>query len=506
MFTLKGTSDIIESLGDDTMTQKELIELLENKVGIVKSSVYQDKKDTVIQDITYNSKACIKNSAFFVKGVNFKEEYVLDAINNGAFLVIAEKEYETQSVGIIIVKDIRKAMVVVAEEFFNRAYEKINMIGLTGTKGKTTTATYIHNILNDYLKKRTALLSTVETYTGTRCEESHLSTPEAIELQRYINEANTNDLQYLTMEVSSQAYKTNRILNMQYDIGVFLNISEDHISPAEHPNFTDYLNSKLEFIKNCKTVIINKETDYYKVVEEAAKNSNKVITYGSEKVEDNVDYYYTNLRKEQGYLTFDIVHNLSIETYRTKMFGDFNAQNATAAIIVAKELGIPLENIQKGIQETTVSGRMNIFEKNNKTIVVDYAHNRLSFEKFFETIKKDYPTNEIVAVFGAPGGKAYIRRKDMAEVASKYSDKIYLTADDPQFESVRDICNEMAQFTTCDYEIIEDREQAINKAFEEMQENGVLCLLAKGEDKYQQVRGKLEEYISDVGMARKLTE
>lgn len=488
------------------MTQNELIALLDREVGIIKSSVYKDKKSTIIQDITYNSKACTKDTAFFVKGVNFKEEYVLDAVNNGACLIIAEKEYDTGNAGLIIVKDIRKSMVVVAEEFFAKAYEKINMIGLTGTKGKTTTATYIHNILNDKLGRRTALLSTVETYTGTRCEESHLSTPEAIELQRYIKEAETNELKYLTMEVSSQAYKTNRILNMKYDIGLFLNISEDHISPAEHPNFADYLNSKLEFIKNCKIVIINKETDYYEVVKDATATANKVITYGSEKVKDSVDYYFTNLRKEQGYLMFDVIHKLETETYKTKMFGDFNVQNATAAIIAAKQLGIPVANIQKGIEETTVSGRMNIFEKNKKTIIVDYAHNRLSFEKFFEAIKKDYPTSEIVSVFGAPGGKAYIRRKDMAEVASKYCNKIYLTADDPQFESVKDICSEIAQFTTCDYEIIEDREQAIIKAFDDLKEDGVLCLLAKGEDKYQQVRGKLEDYISDVGMARKLTE
>lgn len=486
------------------MTQKELIDLLEKEVGIIKSSVYHNKRDDAIQDITYNSKACIKDSAFFVKGANFKEEYVLDAVNKGASLIIAEKEYETGVAGLVVVKDIRRAMVVVAEEFFDKAYKKIKMIGLTGTKGKTTTATYIHNVLNEYAKKRTALLSTVETYTGTRCEESHLSTPEAIELQRYIKEAEENNLGYLTMEVSSQAYKTDRILNMQYDIGLFLNISEDHISPAEHPNFTDYLNCKLEFIKNCKTVVINRETDCFDSVLNAAKNANKILTYGSDKLKDKVDYYFTNLRREEGYLLFDINHNLEKETYRTKMFGDFNAENALAAIIVAKELGISVEYIQAGIEQTTVSGRMNVFEKNNKTIVVDYAHNRLSFEKFFEAVKKDYPTSEILAVFGAPGGKAYGRRKDMAEVASKYCEKIYLTADDPQFESVKDICNEMASFITCNFEIIEDREQAINKAFSEIKENGVLCLLAKGEDKYQQVRGKLENYISDIGMAKKL--
>jgi len=205
-------------------------------------------------------------------------------------------------------------------------------------------------------------------------------------------------------------------------------------------------------------------------------------------------------------LAFDIVHDFETETYRTRMFGNFNVENALAAIIVAKELEIPLEYIKKGIEKTTVSGRMNMFANKNKTIIVDYAHNRLSFEKFFEAVKKDYPTSQIIAVFGAPGGKAYGRRKDMAEVASKYCTHIYLTADDPQFENVRDICNEIATFVTCNYEIIEDREEAINKAFNEMKEDSVLCLLAKGEDKYQQVKGKFEEYISDIGMAKRLTE
>lgn len=487
------------------MTQKELIDLLEQKIGVLKTSVYYDKKEEVVTDITYNSKMCVNGSAFFVKGANFKPEYVIDAVNNGANLVIAEKEYDVLNAGLVIVKDVRRAMVVVAEDFFGKAYEKINMIGLTGTKGKTTTATYIHNILNEYSKKRTALLSTIETYTGSRCEESHLSTPEAIELQRYIKEAVDNNLDYLTMEVSSQAYKIDRIRDMQFNIGLFLNISEDHISPAEHPNFTDYLNCKLEFIRNCKTVVINRETDYFESVMDAAKNAHKVITYGSEEFKDKADYCFTNLRKEDGYLVFDIVHDEEKETYKTKMFGNFNAENATAAIIIAKELNIPIEYIQKGIEQTTVSGRMNVFTKDNKTIIVDYAHNKLSFEKFFEAVKKDYPSSDIIAVFGAPGGKAYGRRKDMSEVASKYCNYVYLTADDPQFESVKDICNELATFVTCNYEIIEDREEAINKAFNNMAENAVLCLLAKGEDKYQQVKGKFEEYISDIGIAKKLT-
>ena len=130
----------------------------------------------------------------------------------------------------------------------------------------------------------------------------------------------------------------------------------------------------------------------------------------------------------------------------------------------------------------------------------------MSFEKFFEAVKKDYPNSEIVALFGAPGGKAYGRRQAMAEVASKYADKIYLTADDPQFEVVKDICNELATYITVPYEIIEDRKLAIEYAYTNMKENGVLCLLAKGEDRYQQVKGQLEDYESDVDIAKNITK
>ena len=488
------------------MTQKELIELLQDKVGVLKTHVYIDKKQDEITDITYNSKACKKGSAFFVKGVNFKSEYVKDAEDNGASVIIAEREYETTKAGIIIVEDVRLAMVVIAEAFFGKAYEKINMVALTGTKGKTTTATYLHNIFNCHEEKKTALLSTIKTYTGKREEDSHLSTPEAIELQRYIKEAVDSNIKFLTMEVSSQAYKTNRILDMKFNIGAFLNISEDHISPAEHPNFTDYLNCKLEFIKNCKTVVVNYETSYLEAVLDAAKNAEKIITFGSEKVKDKVEYYYTNLRNEDGLMYFDVMSKGFNETFVTQMLGDFNAENAIAAIVMAHNLGVSLDSIKEGIIKTTVSGRMNVFKKGTKTIIVDYAHNKISFEKFFAAIKKDYPTSDIIAVFGAPGGKAYGRRKDMSEVASKYCNKIYLTADDPQFESVKDICLELASYIECTYEIIEERKEAIEKAYENMKEGSVLCLLAKGEDKYQQIRGKFEDYESDIEIAKRLTK
>ena len=487
------------------MTQQELIELLETNTKVLKTRVYEKYNNIEITDITYDSRNCTRGCAFFAKGKNFKKEYIDSAIENGAMIIISEQDYKDIDVGIVVVEDIRAAMVVVAESFFGQAYKDITMIGLTGTKGKTTTATYVHNILNLHTKKRTALLSTVETYTGKRTEESYLSTPEAIELQRYIKEAADCNLKYLTMEVSSQAIKANRIKDMSYEIGIFLNISEDHISPAEHPNFNDYLNCKLEFLKKCKTIVINYETDKLEAVLDASKNANKIILFGSEKVKDKVDFYYSNIKTVDGLLKFNLTGQDGTKEYNTKIPGMFNVENAVAAILTARQLGIEEENIVKGIEQTTVSGRMNVFSNGEKTVIVDYAHNKLSFERFFESVQKDYPERDIIALFGAPGGKAYGRRKDMAEVASKYATKIYLTADDPQFEKVRDICNELATFITCDYETIENRKQAIYKAFDTMKDNAVLCLLAKGEDKYQQVKGKLEPYESDVAIAKEIT-
>lgn len=488
------------------MTQREIIKLLEEQGCIIRTSVYAINNDKEISDITYDSRTCKLNSAFFAKGANFKREYITEAVKNGAVLIITEQEYNDVNVGTILVNDIRLAMATVAECFFGQSYKNIKLIGLTGTKGKTTTATYIHDILSNHYGKKTGLLSTVETYTGKRSEESHLSTPEAIELQRYIKEVSDEDLMSLTMEVSSQAIKTKRVLNMQFDVGIFLNISEDHISPSEHPNFNDYLNSKLEFIKKCRTVIVNYETDYLEAVLEAAKGAKKIIMFGNETLKNKVDCYYTNIRRDNEHLAFDVVHNEQKATFKTRMLGDFNVQNAVAAILTARELNVNEENIFNGIEKTTVAGRMNVFKGEEKTIIVDYAHNKLSFEKFFETVKKDYPNSEIVALFGAPGGKAYGRRKAMSEVASKYADKVYLTADDPQFEMVKDICKELATYITVPYEIIEDRKQAIECAYNTLKENGVLCLLAKGEDKYQQVKGKLEEYESDVTIARNITK
>lgn len=486
------------------MKQKELLDILYKNNLVVRYEKHLDKEDIDILDITYNSKNCMNGSAFFVKGVSFKAEYLKDAIEKGASLIISEKPYDITQANLIIVNDVRMAMVLIASEFFGRAYESLHLIGLTGTKGKTTTTYFLKNIFDAYLGYASGVISTVETYTGKRQEESHLTTPEAIELQRYFWEMKQSNIEFATMEVASQAYKVKRIYDMSFETGLFLNISEDHISEAEHPNFNDYFNCKLQFIKHCKNVVINREMDFFETVLDSAKNAEKIVTYGTEKSSDIADFYVDNIKKQQEGFNF-LVHSKDYcEEFSINMPGRFNVENALAAIVIAKMYNIPDENIRTGLLATKVDGRMNVYENNGITAIVDYAHNKLSFARFFESIKKDYPNSRVITIAGCAGGKAYNRRKDLGEIAGSNSDYMYITEEDPQFEEVEDICRDIATYVKCPYEIVLDRTVAIEKAVKNAKKGDVLALLAKGEEDYQKVKGKFVPYESDVKIIKRL--
>ena len=459
-----------------------------------------------LNHLSYNSKDIKPKTLFICKGKLFKSEYLKDGVERGVVAYISEDYYEDidEDVAYIVVKDIREAMYIVSNLFYNFAWKNIKTVGLTGTKGKTTTTYYLKNVLDKYLNKRCGIISTIDTYTGITDEESHLTTPEAPDLHRFFYETYKSDIPVLVMEVASQGYKVKRVNGVTFDIGVFLNISEDHISDAEHPNFEDYLNCKLEFMKNVKTAIINRNTDFYETVRESAKNADKIITYGTD---DTADYYISNIRKEGILTVFDVNHNGAIKTFKTKMQGRFNVENALAAIVVAKQLGVDDDSIAYGIANTEVKGRMNIFEKDGITVIVDYAHNKLSFTKLYESLVLDYPGRKIISVGGGPGGKAYARRKDFGQIVGKYSDYIYLTAEDPQFEKVQDICSDIASYIENDkYEVVEDRKEAVLKALNNAKAGDIVVLLAKGEETYQKVRGVFTPYESDLKLARDWSE
>ena len=504
---------------NDSISIKQAVELLEQDGLLVGYDCPPQLLEHRFSHLSYSSADVTPDTFFICKGAAFKEEYLRDAIAKGAGVYLAQSLYEGVDCPHILVSDIRKAMSLVSIAFYQKAYRNFRVVGMTGTKGKTTTTYFMKNILDAFCRRnpqlcaaqKSAVLSTVEVDTGIEHHEAHLTTPESPDLQRYFAQTRDSGLPFLTMEVSSQAYKLSRVYGMDFDIGMFLNIGEDHIGPLEHTDFEDYFSCKLQLMEHCRTAIVNREMDHaQRVLEHARAHAQRVLTFGKLETADLDDddcWILRDIQKEEQGFTFTTSHGLAQDSWRIRMAGRFNVENALAAILAAKALGVDDQSIREGLLQNEVQGRMNLFEKDGVTVLVDYAHNFLSFQKLYESLKADYPGQRIVVVVGCPGGKAQLRRRDIGTLSGQNADYLYLTAEDPQFEDVRSICEEIASFVKpygTPYEIIEDRAQAVEKAITTAQKGDVIVLAAKGEEVYQKVRGEYVYYESDLAIAKRL--
>lgn len=303
--------------------------------------------DEDIKSISCDSRNIEKSSLFFCKGIYFKEEYLKEAIEKGAIAYVSEQKYKTEGASYFIVSNVLKSMGIISLEFFNHPDRSLEKIGVTGTKGKTTVTYFLNNILEEYTNSKPGLISSIWIYTGVRNEKSHITTPEAMEIEKSFYEMVKSNIKKVTMEVSSQSYKRSRLEGVEFEYGVFLNIDKDHISKLEHPNFEDYLNCKLEFLKHCKNVLINRDTKYLEKVLKAVKGKN-VVFFGSN---NDADYYFTEIIKEENGFSF-VVKNDKLgysKVFNINMQGRFNIENALAAISVCKMLNIDDEIIRKRI-------------------------------------------------------------------------------------------------------------------------------------------------------------
>lgn len=485
------------------------------KLNLIEATDLFDQSDKLIAGVTYNSKDVQKNSLFICKGANFKIDYLKEALGNGAIAYLSEEKYDVgEKIPYILVSDIRKAMAPTASLFYNNPQDKIKIIGVGGTKGKTTTSYFVKAVLDQYLtaenKKPAGLISTINTYDGVQEEPSRNTTPEAVELIQHLANAVESGLEYFVIEVSSQALKYHRTDGINFDVSIFLNIDEDHISPIEHPNYEDYLQAKLKMFKQTKHLIVNNETsERERVFQRAEADAKDYQTFSL--ITETADFYAYDIHSDGFKTDFSVRSENWDEKYELSMPGLFNVENALAVIAVAEVLEIPQKYVQKTLVNIEVPGRTELYQTKDGQIIsiVDYAHNRLSFERLYESVEKDYPGYRKVSVFGAPGGKASGRAKELGITAGMHSDFVYITMDDPGYEEVGEISEEIARhvnrFNT-PYRIIEDRVEAIETAFKDVKEQTVLLVMGKGQDNSQIIRGKKVPYENDVYYVKKMVE
>ena len=474
-----------------------------------------------------DSRKVIPGCLFFCKGKQFKKEYLDAAIAEGAAAYVSEVDYGV-SIPCILVDDIRAAMADTAKEFYGDPSASLMLAGLTGTKGKSTVLYFLKSIM-EYSALcgvgKFGYISSIDDYDGISTVESHLTTPEALELNSMLANMIDTGIVYAGMEVSSQALKYDRSRGLQFRVGCFTNFSEDHIGPGEHDDIDDYFRSKLRLIDQCERFVVNLATarcgEVLSACEAAKKRGTlkKLITVdvsyppsddGDSELKARAralsDEYIRAeyMGKKNGLTTFSYpgIGELSVA-----IPGLFNVENAAMAAAVAKQLGAEDAAVRKGLLSAKVAGRMEVYrnEEREVTVIVDFAHNEFAFDNIFSSVRKEYPGSRITAVFGCPGNKAPERRIGMPRSAAKYADYSYITEDDPFMEDVSDICREVYENLLSfkgEGEIVEDREEAIKKAIEGAGRKSVVLLLAKGRDTFMH-RKDFENYASDPVLAKK---
>ena len=448
-----------------------------------------------VKSLEYHSKTVKEESAFFVIDGYFHkgQDYVKEAIEKGAGVIVFSRKLadsaenillneSNENLTVIKVEDVRKALATMSVEFYNNPSGEMQVIGITGTKGKTTTSFMIHHIL-ERAGIKTGIIGTVVCGYKDNYVMSEYTTPQAPQIQRMMREMSDNGCKAVVMEVSSQGLKHDRVYGIDFNIGVLTNISKDHIGGFEHENFEEYIECKSKLFDMSSRAIINGDCINWKDVVKNKKLKQKIF-YGKD---EEFDYSCSDISL---FRTADILGSKflirGIE-FVLNIPGAFNAQNALCAISTCRALGVPYEIIKEALLDVKIPGRAELVKLKDLSVIVDYAHNGVAIETLLTSLK-EYKPNRLMLVFGCGGNRDKNRRYEMGKAASMLADYIVVTSDNPRNENpieiIKDITSEM---DFCEKVIlsIPDRKEAIKRAINDGEKGDIIVIAGKGHETYQ---------------------
>lgn len=462
---------------------------------LLKKLKYTCVKGTADVDITtvaYDSRRVERGSLFIcIKGaVADGHRFAEAAVNKGASALVVEDDVTVpENVTVIRVEDSRYALACISAEYFGNPADKLKVIGITGTKGKTTTTYLVKSIL-DSAGHKCGLVGTIETIIGDKVIKASNTTPESYVLQDYFKQMVDCGCDCVVMEVSSQGLMLHRTAGFTFEIGIFTNIEPDHIGPHEHKDFNDYLHCKSLLFKQCRHGIVNiddKHADY--IINNASCD---IVTYGfSEKADFRAAN--TKLVSGKGYLGIDYdlqgKENMRVEI---DLPGKFSVYNSLTAIAICSYFGIDSNTIYNALKDAKVKGRIEMIKVSDDfTLMIDYAHNAMSLESLLTTLREYNPTR-LVCLFGCGGDRSRDRRFSMGEVSGKLADLSVITSDNPRTEEPLAIIDDILvgiKKTTGKYTVIPDRRKAIEWVIHNGQPGDIIVLAGKGHEDYQEING-----------------
>ncbi len=454
--------------------------------------VVQGSDGIEITTLANDSRKVQEGSAFVcISGaVSDGHKYAQDVCEKGAFAVIVEKDVEVpKHVTVIKVSDTRYALALMSAAYFGYPAEKLKVIGITGTKGKTTTTYMIRSILEG-VGHKVGLIGTIEAVIGDQTIPAANTTPESFTIHQYFAKMVEAGCDSVVMEVSSQGLMLHRTAGIQFEIGIFTNLGKDHIGPNEHKDFDDYKRCKAMLFQQCKLGIANVDDKYFEDIFKDATCRTETFGFseGADLRAENVELvsrpgYLGVAYHVSGLMDFDVEIDIP---------GTFSVYNSLTAIAVCRHFAVPVEKIKEALKGAKVKGRIEMIKVSDDfTLMIDYAHNAMSLESLLTTLKEYHP-QRLVCLFGCGGNRSKDRRYEMGEVSGRLADLTIITSDNPRFEEPQDIIDDIKTGigrTDGEYVEICDRKEAIKYAIANGQPGDVIVLAGKGHEDYQEIRG-----------------
>ena len=444
----------------------------------------------------------VQEGAMFVAINGFEvdgHDYIKQAIEAGAKVIVIDnikkikKEDISDNITIIAIPDTRIGLAKIACNFYGNPSKKFNLVGITGTKGKTTTTFMIKSILEKHGQK-VGLIGTVANYIGSKnLGESSRTTPDSLELQKLFAEMVKEKVDTVVMEVSSQALKLHRVDGCDFNIAVFTNFSEDHISEKEHPDMNDYFNSKLKLIQMAKYNFINTDDFHIAKIKKLLPNAD-ITTYG---IDNEANLIAKDITVTNCSVDFKAKIEMRNDRIKTGIPGRFSVYNSLAAICVTRKLGATAEEMKEALLEVRVPGRSELVaNKKDLTIMIDYAHSPESLQNILSAVK-NYTMGRVISVFGCGGDRDKTKRPIMGRISGEIADYTIITSDNPRTEKPEDIVKEIEmgiKKTKGKYEVVVDRTEAIAQAIKMAHKNDIIVLAGKGHETYQEINKEKHPY------------
>lgn len=465
-------------------------------------SIVQGNIDLDVKEVQYDSRKVKKEDLFIcIEGFNVDgHKYIGSAIKNGATAIVCSKDLEDcLNCTVIKVKDTRKALAIISNNFYKNAVEAIKLIGITGTNGKTTSTYMIKSIL-EHAGYNVGLIGTIANYIGKEKIKSERTTPESLELHELFNKMKKKGVDYCVMEVSSHSLSLNRVYGLNFSQAVFTNLTQDHLD--FHKTFENYYNAKLELFKNAKSSIINVDDIYGRKMLKDIPQSSEVLTYSLE----SGDLIAKNIINHSRGAEFDLYYKNNCIHIQLSIPGRYNVYNALCSVGACIKEGISLEKIKEGLQKVVVPGRCEIATKDYDLgfdVIIDYAHTPDGLENILKTAR-EFTKGRLISVFGCGGDRDKTKRPIMGKIGSELSDIAIITSDNPRTEEPLLILKDIEMGIEKDnYILIENRKEAIKKAMEIAEKGDVIVVAGKGHEDYQILKDKVihfdeREVIRDI--------